>query len=122
MKMQMQAEVINVQFGTFTPTDENGKTTGDPIMYGSVQYLEPTDPNEGFAGKRVSKMKIIGNEKEDSTLIAARIQSEIAQKGSPLILDLEGGQKLEQIHKNGKTETVPLLVVTGFTPKPNTTK
>ncbi|WP_319379912.1 hypothetical protein [Thiomicrorhabdus sp.] len=118
MKMQMQAEIVNVSFGSFQPTDENGKPSGDVIKYGSVQYLEPTEPNESFAGKRVSKMKIIGNENEDLTQIASRIQSEIVQKGSPLLMNLEGGQKLEQITKNGKTETVPLLVITGFELKP----
>ncbi|WP_178862435.1 hypothetical protein [Thiomicrorhabdus cannonii] len=108
MQMQMTCEVINVSYGTFKP--ENGSA----IDYASIEILQPVDPSESFAGKKAAKIKIDGNDKESAHQIAARIMADLAKHGSPMTMNLSGGQKLKTDQKTGKSDLI--ITVTGYKP------
>nr|BDD44851.1 hypothetical protein 6 [Piscirickettsiaceae bacterium] len=115
MKMTMQANVINVSFGSMPETNDQGHKTGKIIHFGKIQVLEPQPANEQFAGSKVSTLKIAPENPEDIGLIGSRIQAAIApHNGAPVSLQFEGGQRVETITKYGKTESVSVLVVTDF--------
>ena len=117
MKINMKLNVISCQSDIMNATDSNGKPTGEQIPWGNVRILEPVQPTDNFSGSKASKLKISPENPQDILKIGASIRAEIDKLGTPCELELEGGQRLESVTKNGKTETVSMLVVTGFTSK-----
>lgn len=117
MQINMKLNVISCQSDVMDATDSQGKPTRDKIHWGNVRVLEPVQSTANFAGVKPSKLKIVADNPEDILKIGSAIRAEIEKQGAPCELELQGGQALESVTKNGKTETVSMLVVTGFTPK-----